>query len=183
MFYSRNWLLLATLVLLTFHSFAQWSLGGNSISGSDFLGSTNAANLTFKTNSTARMTIKSDGNVGIGTTNTSGFLLSVDGKMRAREVRINMDTWADFVFAESYKPINLTELEAFIFKNKHLPGIPSEKEVLDSGISVNVITVAIVQKLEETTLYLIELNKKILALEALIQKQQAELYLLKCGTN
>lgn len=169
----------AVLIFSSQLSSAQWSTSGNSLSTGNFLGSTNATNLVFKTDSTTRMIIKSDGNVGIGTTNTSGFLLSVDGKMRAREVRINMDTWADYVFADTYKPMNLTELELFIKKNKHLPGIPCEQEVITSGISINEITLSLIQKIEEITLYTIEINKKMADLQLLVAKQQAELELLK----
>jgi len=128
------------------------------------------------------MVIKPDGNIGMGTSKTNGYKLSVDGKIRAREVRINMDTWADFVFSDTYKPMNLCELELFIKKNKRLPGVPSQMEVISSGISVNEITVTLLQKIEELTLYTIEMNKKMLELQLLIAKQQSELELLKVYT-
>ena len=177
--YAKGLIACALLIFSFQLSFAQWSTSGNSLSTGNFLGSTNATDLVFKTNNTTRMIIKSDGNVGIGTTNTSGFLLSVDGKIRAREVRINMDTWADYVFADTYKPMNLTELELFIKKNKHLPCIPCEQEVITSGISINEITLSLIQKIEEITLYTIEINKKMADLQLLVAKQQAELELLK----
>ena len=177
--YAKGLIACALLIFSFQLSFAQWSTSGNSLSTGNFLGSTNATDLVFKTNNTTRMIIKSDGNVGIGATNTSGFLLSVDGKIRAREVRINMDTWADYVFADTYKPMNLTELELFIKKNKHLPGIPCEQEVITSGISINEITLSLIQKIEEITLYTIEINKKMADLQLLVAKQQAELELLK----
>ncbi|PXY01808.1 hypothetical protein DF185_03940, partial [Marinifilum breve] len=74
---------------------------------------------------------------------------------------------------------DLKEVESFIEENKHLPDIPSEKEVLENGIAVGEMNAKLLQKIEELTLYVIEQNKKI---EALFQKNEQlvdEIKLLK----
>jgi hypothetical protein len=88
-------------------------------------------------------------------------IFSVDGKMVARHCKIQIDNWADDVFNKDYKLINLKEVEQFIQTNKHLPNIPSEKEVLENGIDLGEMNANLLRKVEELTLYLIELNKEI----------------------
>lgn len=110
-------------------------------------------------------TFKTEGNVGIGTSTTGSHKLAVEGSIGAREVIIESDTWSDFVFDNGYSLRNLEDIEAFIKKNHHLPEIPSEAEVLENGINVGMMDVKLLQKIEELTLYLIEQNKRIKALE------------------
>ena len=105
-----------------------------------------------------RMRIADNGNVGIGTTNTSSYKLSVNGKIRAKEVRVETN-WSDFVFADDYELMPLSELEKHIEREKSLPGIPTEKEVQKDGIEVGKIQAKLLEKIEELTLYVIELKK------------------------
>jgi hypothetical protein len=114
---------------------------------------------------TDAMSISSNGNVGIGTTKVSGFKLSVEGKMRAREIQVNTATWADFVFADDYQLNSLTEVENYITKNNHLPDVPSEKEVIEEGINLGEMDAILLRKIEELTLYIIEQDKRIKDLE------------------
>ena len=114
---------------------------------------------------TGPMVINSDGNVGIGTYKTSGYRLSVEGKIRAREVRVNSDGWADYVFAPSYNLMSLYEVEQYIKENNHLPEVPSEKEVIENGINLGEMNALLLKKIEELTLYMIEQEKRIEALE------------------
>jgi hypothetical protein len=109
---------------------------------------------------TARVVIDNLGNVGIGTsTPASSYKLSVNGKIRAKEVVVETN-WSDFVFAEDYKLMPLDELEKSIKQNRHLPGIPSEKEVAENGVSLGEMQAKLLQKIEELTLYVIELKKE-----------------------
>lgn len=102
------------------------------------------------------------GNVGIGTTNPGGYKLAVEGMIGGRKIKVtSMDWWADFVFAEDYKLPTLKELEQFITTNKHLPGIPTTAEVRKEGLELGEINARLLQKIEEQTLYIIELNKKL----------------------
>lgn len=74
-------------------------------------------------------------------------------------------SWADFVFDKNYRLRPLQEVEIFIQKNKHLPDVPSAKDVAEEGYSQHEVNKALLQKVEELTLYVIELQKKIEKLE------------------
>jgi len=103
-------------------------------------------------------------NFNVTQLNTTTF--SVTDILYAGEIHVqNVSKWKDCVFEESYKLISLKETEAFIKQNRHLPGIPSEKEVLDNGINVSEMNALLLQKIEELTLYIIEQQKRIELLE------------------
>lgn len=107
-----------------------------------------------------RMRILSNGNVGINTKNPT-YKLSVNGTIGAHEVNVTTTGWADYVFAPEYKLMPLSELKAFIQKNGHLPDVPTEAEVMENGINLAEMNVKLLEKVEELTLYVIELEKKI----------------------
>jgi hypothetical protein len=115
-----------------------------------------------------------DGALGIATTNTSGFALSVGGKIRAEEVKVYAG-WADFVFAEDYVLPPLEDVEKHIKEHNHLPAIPSEAEVLENGIELGEMNAKLLQKIEELTLYTIEQEKRIQQQQEQIKLQQTEL--------
>jgi hypothetical protein len=79
--------------------------------------------------------------------------------------------WPDYVFEPSYKLRNLSELEAFIRQNKHLPGLPPQAEISHQGIPLVSTQKAIVEKVEELTLYVIALQKQVDSLKALLRNQ------------
>lgn len=107
-----------------------------------------------------------NGTVGIGTSDTKGFKLAVKGKIGSEEVQVNAPGyWPDFVFAPYYNLKSLSEVESFIEENNHLPDIPSEKEVKEKGINLGDMDAKLLQKIEELTLYVIELNKETKALK------------------
>jgi len=105
------------------------------------------------------LVIADGGNVGIGTTNPQSKL-AVNGTITAQEVVVTLDGWADYVFEDDYQSMPLDELEQSIKKNKHLPGIPSAEEVAANGVNVGEMQVKLLQKVEELTLYVIELKKE-----------------------
>lgn len=70
-------------------------------------------------------------------------------------------SWADFVFSPTYKLKPLSDVETFIKKNNHLPDVPSEEEVATEGYSQHDINKALLQKIEELTLYVIQQDKEI----------------------
>ena len=86
--------------------------------------------------------------------------LYVDGIIGAKEVRVSLTNWCDYVFDETYKLKPLEEVEAFIKTNKHLPEIPSEKEVVENGVGLGDMSKMHMKKIEELTLYMIELKKQ-----------------------
>ena len=75
-------------------------------------------------------------------------------------------SWADYVFQPQYKLKSLREVEAFIREHKHLPDVPSAMEVEGNGIDLGENQATLLKKIEELTLYMIELNKKVEALSA-----------------
>lgn len=90
------------------------------------------------------------------------FQLAVDGKLVAKSIYVTLSgNWADYVFEENYTLPSLSEVEKFYKSNKHLPEIPSAKEVAERGISVGEINTLLLKKIEELTLYVVEQQKEI----------------------
>ena len=107
-------------------------------------------------------TSEKDGNVGIGTTNTKGFKLGVNGKVAATEVKVaTYSNWADFVFKKDYHLPTLLDVENHIKEKGHLKDIPSAKEVRKNGFFLGEMDAKLLQKIEELTLYTIEQEKKL----------------------
>lgn len=98
------------------------------------------------------------GNVGIGTT-TPENKLDVNGTIRAKEVIVETN-WSDFVFADEYKLRSLSEVEEHINQHGHLPDVPSAESIQSEGLSVGESQTIMMQKIEELTLYVIELKKQ-----------------------
>lgn len=105
--------------------------------------------------------------VSIGTTgNASGYLLSVNGKIMGEELRIeDSGSWPDYVFSEDYELLSLDALSSSIAQTGHLPGIPDAKTVADEGIHVGEMQKRQMEKIEELTLYILQLHERIAALE------------------
>lgn len=116
-----------------------------------------------------RMTLLKNGDVGIGTT-APNSKLAVKGKVTAKEVEVTMSGWSDYVFEEDYNLKSLPQTESYIKANKHLPGIPSEKEVKEKGINLGEMQAKLLAKIEELTLHLIEQNKRLENQEQKISK-------------
>ena len=105
-----------------------------------------------------------DGKVGIGVLDPQNAL-EVNGTVRAREVIVTTQGWADYVFNKDYDLQNLDSVENYILKNRHLPGIPSAGQLESRGLSVSGMLELQMKKIEELTLYIIELSKENKALE------------------
>jgi len=110
-----------------------------------------------------------NGNVGIGTA-TLTDALTVAGKIGAREIKVSTNAGADFVFEPDYQLAELAELEKFVKANKHLPEIPTAKQMVENGINLGELNIKLLQKVEELTLYLIDKDKKI---DALIKRVES----------
>ncbi len=95
-----------------------------------------------------------------------GYELSVDGDVIAESfVTQNSTSWPDYVFEDNYPLLPLNDLEKAIRKNKHLPNVPSAAEIEKNGINLGPMTSALLEKVEELTLYIIQLEKRIKTLE------------------
>jgi hypothetical protein len=104
---------------------------------------------------------ESGGNVGIGTNNPGSFKLAVEGKIGAREINVTTTTpWPDYVFEKDYNLPTLAEVESYINQNKHLPEVPAAKEMEKNGVNLGEMNMLLLKKVEELTLYVIELKKE-----------------------
>lgn len=101
--------------------------------------------------------------------------LNLAGTINARQVNIRVNAGADFVFSPDYQLKPLSEVEAFVKENKHLPEIPSEKQMVENGLNVNEMQIKLLLKIEELTLYVIEQNKQNKDLQKQIDELKAQL--------
>ena len=100
--------------------------------------------------------------LGFDWTTPIGYVLSVDGSMIAEEVVVEMSqNWPDYVFAQGHNRLSISSLENYINEHHHLPGIPSAKEIEEDGLNLGEMQRLQMEKIEELTLYIIELQKEI----------------------
>ena len=92
--------------------------------------------------------------IGTGTENPTGSL-------KVKDLRVTLTDWSDFVFDDGYRLMPLGEVERYIEANRHLPDIPSAQEVEENGVDVGEMNKLLLQKVEELTLYIIDLQKQI----------------------
>lgn len=111
----------------------------------------------------------SNGFVGIGTDNPQEEL-SVKGKIRAHEIKVETANWPDYVFKPEYQLPSLIETEQFIKENGHLPEIPKASEVEANGLSLGEMNKLMMKKIEELTLHLIEKDKEITEINKVLKK-------------
>jgi hypothetical protein len=182
--------LCAGLFVTNHASAQNWLLGGNTPTAVDTLGNKTNQAMRIITNNSTRIFIKKTGEVGIAnstptekldvggnirssgnissatllvgtTTGATGFIASIGGKLIAEEVRVDLKAlWPDYVFNNDYKLMSLEDLEASINTYQHLPGIPSANEIKTNGITLGEMQTKTIEKVEELTLYLIQLKKE-----------------------
>ncbi|MBO9572459.1 MAG: hypothetical protein J7497_09655, partial [Chitinophagaceae bacterium] len=126
------------------------------------------AALNYKTG----MFMSLEGNVGIGTT-TPHEKLSVNGNVRAKEIKVEAANWPDYVFTPGYQLPSLESIAQHINEKGYLPNMPSAAEVSKEGIELGEMNKKLLEKVEELTLYLIEKDKEIAA-EKQMNKIQAK---------
>ncbi|HTF21019.1 MAG TPA: hypothetical protein VK658_23250 [Chryseolinea sp.] len=107
-----------------------------------------------------------DGTVGIGTllqSNPNNYKLAINGKVGAHEVRVEQssEAWPDYVFNDEYQLSTLAEVEQFIKLNKHLKDVPSQTDVSSSGHDLGSMDAVLLRKIEELTLYIIQLERRL----------------------
>jgi hypothetical protein len=169
--------------------YCYWKITGNYyIDENNFIGPTNGEDFIIKTGNKdldglkERMRIDADGKVVIGEKTIkdpfdedledhTDYQLAVYGKIVTNEIvglpsddvepgKNYWEEWPDFVFDENYNLSSLFELEKVIKENKHLPGIPTKEQAKKEGINILKMQAKLLQKIEELTLYMIELKKE-----------------------
>lgn len=105
------------------------------------------------------------------------LLLENSGLLLARRIKIDQQTWADYVFEKDYNLMPLDELQYFIQIHGHLPEVPTTEEVEENGVDLAETNVLLLKKIEELTLYLLEqkeetdaLRKELEELKALVKQ-------------
>lgn len=124
----------------------------------------NGRNIWFNSSSS-----ESNGKIYIGSTatypsTTGNYKLFVEGGILTEKVKVALrstSNWADYVFADDYKLMPLKNVEEFISKNKHLPGVKSADELATNGLDIAEMQAKHMEKIEELTLYIIDQNKAI----------------------
>ncbi|HEX7905823.1 MAG TPA: hypothetical protein VF487_18255 [Chitinophagaceae bacterium] len=129
-------------------------------------------------NANAGLRITPSGNVGIGISSPEAKL-AVNGDIFSKKVKVTQTGWPDYVFEKTYRLPSLDEVEKFIQQHRHLPDVPSAKEVEKNGLDLGDNQAVLLKKIEELTLYIIDLkkghddqDKEIKRLQQLIEKQK-----------
>ena len=137
------------------------------------LGSPSGSNIVFDNNEiiarnngvASSLVLQNDGgSVRIGNVAVpTGYKFAINGKMLCEELKVKLASsgWPDYVFHETYKLRNLRQLEDYIHQNKHLPNIPSASDVEKNGLEVGDMQKRMMEKIEELTLYIIDLQKQV----------------------
>lgn len=150
---------------------------GNTTNGFLMLGTGTSSNLIFDNNeimarnngAIAPLTLQNDGgSVRIGNVAApAGYVFAVNGKMIGEELKVQLSgNWPDYVFNENYNLKSFDQLRAFIKEKNHLPNIPPAAEVEKNGIEVGDMQKRMMEKIEELTLYILELENRIKTLES-----------------
>jgi hypothetical protein len=151
--------------------------GHNASDGLDIRTTGNAASivnrenstLSFGTNNTSRMSIAADGKITIGSTTTPGtYKLYVESGILTEKVKVALKSganWADYVFSPDYTLRPLNEVAEYIQTHRHLPGVPSADEVVAEGLDLGAMDAKLLEKIEELTLYMIQLQQRVAELE------------------
>lgn len=92
----------------------------------------------------------------------AGYKVSVEGKVIATDfVTMPIANWPDYVFGKDYQMMKLHDLKKFIEVNHHLPNIPDAEEIGKNGIELGSMTKSLTEKVEELTLYILQLHEEI----------------------
>lgn len=120
---------------------------------------------TFNGNVISDVNIVDNSLIVKNSSGTTNFKVNSAGEAYARYLKVTYEDLGDYVFAPDYQRMSLYDLEKYVHSNRHLPGIPSCDEVAEEGMDVGEMTNNLLVKVEELTLYIIELQKQIDALK------------------
>jgi len=144
----------------------KWAIGtnlGNTSSQSFFIWDHVAYKSRFYIDEKGKIFIGDfTGNLPCVSCTTDLYKLYVEGGIAARDIKVTANNFPDYVFEKNYKLPSIGELEQFIGQNGHLPGIPSKKEVeANDGFDVGDMQIRLLEKIEELSLYIIDMQKQI----------------------
>jgi hypothetical protein len=127
--------------------------------------------ITARNSITSALTIAPNGYVGLGVSSPQN-LLDADGTIHAKQVKVDLNGLADFVFDPGYRLRPLSEVSSFIRTNGHLPEIPTAAQVSHDGLDVGAMNNLLLRKVEELTLYAIEQQKQIETLKKEVESMR-----------
>ncbi len=99
--------------------------------------------------------------ISIQQNNVENFKVTNEGYVYAREIEVKTGSFPDYVFEDDYALMPIDELKAYIEENGHLPGAPAAEEVIAENLKLKEMNLLLMEKVEELTLYMIQLNEKI----------------------
>ncbi|HEX5654639.1 MAG TPA: hypothetical protein VFX58_16290 [Chitinophagaceae bacterium] len=152
-----------------------FTLKTGGVSQASFWANGNNAEI-LKTNPNGHLRIRANGDgiwmysngqisIGGGGKITNNYVVCVEGKLIASELTaLASVSWPDYVFSDSYKLMGLPELKKYIAENKHLPNIPAATEIEKNGVQLGDMSKRLMEKVEELTLYILQLQEQIDAL-------------------
>jgi len=119
--------------------------------------------------------------IGDVSSTPAGYKLYVAGGVLTEKVKVAVKStadWSDRVFDPSYRLRRLNEVSRFIEKNKHLPGVASAEEVVKEGVDLGQMQAKLLEKVEELTLYMIEMKKENDTLRKKTQRMEKQIKIL-----
>lgn len=115
---------------------------------------------------------RTNGNMGLGKLPDASYKLDANGAIKCTKLVIDdwtLDQTPDYVFEEDYELRELPAVEDFIKKNKHLPDVPSAREMTKNGVDLAQMNMTLLKKVEELTLYAVAQNKRIAEQDAALR--------------
>ncbi len=124
------------------------------------------------TTGTTTFQVKTDGSMYIHNGAQKTLQLTSTGMLQARKVKVDTDTWPDYVFTPEYTLMPIKELEVYINENGHLPNVPSQEEVISEGIDLGQMNIILMEKVEELSIYMIQMQKEIDLLKSKLEEAE-----------
>lgn len=132
-------------------------------------------------NGGVKITNRSNNAPLIITANNGNKILQLEnnGLLRTRRIKVDSETWADYVFVNGYKLLPLQMVADYIAINGHLPNVPSAKYLKKHGLDINEMLRLQMEKIEELTLYTIQQDQQLKTLNKKVDHLEQELAEIK----
>lgn len=129
--------------------------GSTSINGNLFVGGTINLNNNFSFDANGNFWAGRSARIG------NGFYCDLDGNLKVMNLKVTLSDWPDYVFGENHELMPINDVEQYVKQNGHLPNVPSAEEVERDGMDVGEMNRLLLEKVEELTLYIIDLQKQL----------------------